>query len=162
MKPFPDLFLAALSSLHLRPDQALAFEDSPNGVRAAQAAGLRVVGVPNPITARLGPLPAELTLSSLSDLSLQDVLAHFGDTLLLRPETLYDLPAIRLVEEAAFSRSAEAALVDLVRDRGQVHPFPGRTSGRSLARTCSFHAHFLRPTKPGYSRAWYRSGGCPP
>jgi HAD superfamily hydrolase (TIGR01509 family) len=119
LKPFPDLFLAALSSLRLRPDQALAFEDSPNGVRAAQAAGLRVVGVPNPITARLGPLPAELTLSSLSDLSLQDVLAHFGDTLLIRPETLYDLPAIRLVEEAAFSRSAEATLVDLVRDRGK-------------------------------------------
>ena len=119
LKPFPDLFLAAINSLHLRPDQALAFEDSPNGVRAAKVAGLRVVGVPNSITARLGPLPAELTLSSLSDLPLPDVLAHFGDTLALRTETLYDLPAIRLVEEAAFSRPAEAALVDLIRERGR-------------------------------------------
>jgi HAD superfamily hydrolase (TIGR01509 family) len=119
LKPFPDLFLAALSSLHLHPDQALAFEDSPNGVRAAQAAGLRVVGVPNSITARLGPLPAELTLSSLSDLPLAGVLAHFGDTLAIRPETPDDLAAIRLVEESAFARPAEAALVDLARKRGK-------------------------------------------
>ncbi len=117
LKPSPDLFLAALSALHLRADQALAFEDSPNGVRAAQAAGLRVVGVPNSITARLGPLPADLVLASLSDLPLPGVLAHFGDMLAFRPETLYDLPAIRLVEEAAFARPAEAALVDLVRER---------------------------------------------
>jgi HAD superfamily hydrolase (TIGR01509 family) len=120
LKPAPDLFLAALSALHLRADQALALEDSPNGVRAAQAAGLRVIGVPNSITARLGPLPADLALSSLGDLPLPDVLARFGDTLALRPETLYDLPAIRLVEEAAFSRPAEAALVDLARERGMI------------------------------------------
>jgi len=119
LKPFPDLFLAALSSLHLRADQALALEDSPNGIRAAQAAGLRVVGVPNSITARLGPLPADLALASLSDLPLTDVLAQFGHTLAFHSETLYDLPAIRLVEEAAFSRPAEAALVDLVRERGK-------------------------------------------
>jgi HAD superfamily hydrolase (TIGR01509 family) len=119
LKPFPDLFLAALVSLHLHADQALALEDSPNGIRAAQAAGLRVVGVPNSITARLGPLLADLALASLSDLPLADVLARFGDTLAFHPETLYDLPAIRLVEEAAFSRPAEAALVDLVRERGK-------------------------------------------
>jgi len=119
LKPFPDLFLAALSSLHLRADQALALEDSPNGIRAAQAAGLRVVGVPNSITARLGPLPADLALASLSDLPLADVLARFGHTLAFHSETLYDLPAIRLVEEAGFSRPAEAALVDLVRERGK-------------------------------------------
>jgi HAD superfamily hydrolase (TIGR01509 family) len=119
LKPAPDLFLAALSALHLHADQALAFEDSPNGVRAAQAAGLRVIGVPNSITARLGPLPADLALASLSDLPLQGVLAHFGDTLAIRPETLYDLPVIRMVEEAAFDRPAEATLVDLVRERGK-------------------------------------------
>jgi HAD superfamily hydrolase (TIGR01509 family) len=118
-KPSPDLFLAALTALRLRADQALAFEDSPNGIRAAQAAGLRVVGVPNSITARLGPLPADLLLASLSELPLPGVLAHFGDTLALRPETLVDLPAIRLVEEAAFARPAEAILVDLVRQRGK-------------------------------------------
>jgi putative acetyltransferase len=119
LKPAPDLFLAALSALQVRPDQALAFEDSPNGVRAAQAAGLRAVGVPNPITSRLGPLPADLTLTSLSDLALPDLLAHFGDTLVLRPEQVEDIPAIRNVEEAAFGRQAEANLVDLSRKRGK-------------------------------------------
>jgi HAD superfamily hydrolase (TIGR01509 family) len=119
LKPAPDLFLAALAALHLCPDQALAFEDSPNGVIAAKAAGLRVVGVPNSITSRLGPLPADLTLASLTDLPLAGVLAHFGDTLVLRPESLYDLPSIYEVEQTAFSRPAEAILVDLARARGK-------------------------------------------
>lgn len=119
LKPDPDLFLAALSALHIHADRALAFEDSPNGIKAAKAAGLRVVGVPNSITARLGPLSADLSLASLSDLPLSDLLAHFGDTLALHPETLYDLPGIRLLEEAAFARPAEAILVDLARERGK-------------------------------------------
>ncbi len=119
LKPDPDLFLAALSALHLRADQALAFEDSPNGVKAASAAGLRVVGVPNSITARLGPLPADLLLASLSDLPLPGLLGHFGDSLALHPETPDDLPGIRAVEEAAFSRHNEADLVDLARRRGK-------------------------------------------
>jgi HAD superfamily hydrolase (TIGR01509 family) len=119
LKPYPDLFLAALTALRLRADQALALEDSPNGIKAAQAAGLRVIGVPNSITVRLGPLSADLALASLSDLPLQGVLARFGDTLALRQETLVDPPAIRLVEQAAFARPAEAALVDLVRQRSK-------------------------------------------
>jgi HAD superfamily hydrolase (TIGR01509 family) len=118
-KPAPDLFLAALAALHVRAEQALAFEDSPNGIQAAKAAGLRVVGVPNPITARLGPLPADLVLASLADLTLPDLLAHFGDTLALRLETVEDIPGIRAVEEAAFSRRDEADLVELARRRNQ-------------------------------------------
>lgn len=119
IKPEPDLFLAALSALHVRANQALAFEDSPNGVKAAKAAGLRVVGVPNAITSRLGPLPADLTLASLSDLALSGLLERFGDSLVLRPEMPHDIPGIRRVEEAAFSRHDEANLVDLVRRRGR-------------------------------------------
>lgn len=120
IKPDPDLFLAALSALRIQADQALAFEDSPNGVKAAKAAGLRVVGVPNPITARLGALPADLILDSLSGLALPGLLSHFGDTLALRPETLDDLPGIRLVNEAAFSTKSEADLVDLCRRNGRI------------------------------------------
>ena len=119
LKPDPDLFLAALSAIHARADRAIAFEDSPNGVKAAKAAGLRVVGVPNGITSRLGPLPADLTLASLSDLSLPALLDQFGDTLALRPETSEDLPGIRAVEEAAFAHPNEADLVDLARARGK-------------------------------------------
>jgi HAD superfamily hydrolase (TIGR01509 family) len=119
LKPDPDLFLAALSALHVGADQAIAFEDSPNGVQAAKAAGMCVVGVPNLITARLGPLPADLTLASLSDLTLTDLLSRFGDSLAFRPEMQDDLPGIRLVEEAAFTHHNEADLVDLARKRGK-------------------------------------------
>ncbi len=120
IKPDPDLFLAALSALHARADQALAFEDSPNGVKAAKAAGLRVVGVPNPITTRLGPLSADLTLDSLSDLALPGLLGRFGDSLALRPEIPGDLSGIRLVNENAFPTKSEADLVDLCRRRGRM------------------------------------------
>jgi HAD superfamily hydrolase (TIGR01509 family) len=51
-KPAPDLYLAALDRLALRPDQALVVEDATNGVLAAHAAGLEAVVVPNPVTAR--------------------------------------------------------------------------------------------------------------
>lgn len=119
-KPAPDLFLAALSALHLRADQALAFEDSPNGVIAAKAAGLRVVGVPNSITTLLGPLPADLTLASLSDLALPGLLGRIGDSLALRPELPDDLPGIRLVNKRAFRTQTEAGLVDLCRQRGKI------------------------------------------
>jgi HAD superfamily hydrolase (TIGR01509 family) len=45
-KPAPDLYLRALAETGLAADEAVAFEDSPSGVRAALAAGLRVVAVP--------------------------------------------------------------------------------------------------------------------
>jgi HAD superfamily hydrolase (TIGR01509 family) len=49
-KPFPDLYQAALAALGVEPAAAVALEDSPNGVAAARAAGLRVIAVPNPVT----------------------------------------------------------------------------------------------------------------
>ena len=73
-KPNPDLFLMALQRLEVRPDEAIVFEDSPNGVKAAKAAGVFAVAVPNPMTARLKIVGADLTLNSLADLSLQDML----------------------------------------------------------------------------------------
>ena len=44
-KPAPDLFLAAAERLGLPPEQCVAVEDSPAGVEAALAAGMRVVAV---------------------------------------------------------------------------------------------------------------------
>jgi HAD superfamily hydrolase (TIGR01509 family) len=44
-KPAPDAFVCALQRLGLSPDRALAFEDSPSGVRAAAAASLPVAGL---------------------------------------------------------------------------------------------------------------------
>lgn len=40
-KPDPQAYLLALEGLHVAPDEAFALEDSPNGLRAARAAGIR-------------------------------------------------------------------------------------------------------------------------
>ncbi len=46
-KPAPDLYLAACRALKVAPAAAIALEDSPPGVAAARAAGLRVIGIPS-------------------------------------------------------------------------------------------------------------------
>lgn len=43
-KPAPDLFLYAAEKMKVRPEACLVIEDSVNGVRAARAAGMTVLG----------------------------------------------------------------------------------------------------------------------
>jgi HAD superfamily hydrolase (TIGR01509 family) len=74
-KPSPTLYLEALASLGLDPLEAIAFEDSPNGVHAAKAARLFCVAVPNAVTAALGLGEADLVVASLEKLPLDDLLA---------------------------------------------------------------------------------------
>src|SRR4051794_22340935 len=52
-KPAPDVYLAALDALAVSGAEAVAVEDSPNGVTAAKAAGLFCVAVPNGLTRSL-------------------------------------------------------------------------------------------------------------
>jgi putative hydrolase of the HAD superfamily len=73
-KPRPTLYLDALDALGLAPDEAIAFEDSLNGVRAAKAAGLFCVAVPNPITATFALDEADLVIESFEDLPLAELL----------------------------------------------------------------------------------------
>lgn len=49
-KPAPDIFLLCASRLGMKPADVLAFEDSRNGIVAAKAAGMRVVGLRSPYT----------------------------------------------------------------------------------------------------------------
>jgi HAD superfamily hydrolase (TIGR01509 family) len=76
-KPFPDLYLRAIEDLGVIASEAIAFEDSPNGIAAARAAGLRCVAVPNPITSALDLTAADLRLDSLGALSLEELIAQF-------------------------------------------------------------------------------------
>jgi len=69
-KPNPDLFLLALDQLQVQKNEAVVFEDSPNGVKAANRAGILVVVVPNPVTSLLVIEGANLILSSLSEMPL--------------------------------------------------------------------------------------------
>lgn len=69
-KPDPAVYLLALSRLRAPARAAVALEDSPNGVRAAQAAGMRCVAVPNDVSRHLDLSAADALLGSLSELSL--------------------------------------------------------------------------------------------
>lgn len=46
-KPSPDIYLKAAHRLAVEPAHCLALEDSPNGVRAALAAGMQVIQIPS-------------------------------------------------------------------------------------------------------------------
>lgn len=75
-KPAPELFLSAAACLGVPPATCLVFEDSPNGILAAHAAGMRCVAVPSAITRRIALPPADLVIESLDALSLADILAQ--------------------------------------------------------------------------------------
>ena len=69
-KPAPDLFLVAAERLGVEPARCVVFEDSPNGVAAARAAGMVVVAVPGAMTAGLDLSAADLVVPSLADTDL--------------------------------------------------------------------------------------------
>jgi HAD superfamily hydrolase (TIGR01509 family) len=73
-KPAPDLYLAACAGLSVRPDEAIAFEDSRNGMLSAQAAGMSCVVVPNELTIAMDLDGAEHRFESLANVSLQTLL----------------------------------------------------------------------------------------
>jgi HAD superfamily hydrolase (TIGR01509 family) len=66
MKPFPDPYLQACTTLGVAPEATIVLEDSPVGIAAAEAAGCIVVAVPFavPIEAR----PRRHVVGSLTDL----------------------------------------------------------------------------------------------
>ncbi len=73
-KPAPDLYIAVLDCLGIGAPEAIAIEDSPNGVIAAKGAGLRCVAIPNTITAGLDLSHADVILRSLSEVTLPELL----------------------------------------------------------------------------------------
>jgi len=75
-KPRPDLYLEALELLDVRAEEAVAFEDSPNGVRAARAAGVFCVAVPNEVTRDLDLEDADVLVPSLAELPPAELLAR--------------------------------------------------------------------------------------
>jgi HAD superfamily hydrolase (TIGR01509 family) len=70
-KPSPDVYLEAARRLGVEPSRAAAIEDSQNGIRAAKAAGMRTLALPNPL---YPPAPealaeADVVLGGLSELT---------------------------------------------------------------------------------------------
>ncbi|XP_045779321.1 pseudouridine-5'-phosphatase-like [Maniola jurtina] len=68
-KPHPDIFLVAVAKFpnNPKPEQCLVFEDAVNGVKAARAAGMQVVMVPDPRVDKSLTEEATVVLKSLED-----------------------------------------------------------------------------------------------
>jgi HAD superfamily hydrolase (TIGR01509 family) len=69
-KPAPDVYLTVAARLGVRPDRAVAVEDSSNGLRSADAAGLAVIAIPN---AAFPPSPDALALASVELTDLHEL-----------------------------------------------------------------------------------------
>ncbi|MCC6680662.1 MAG: HAD family phosphatase [Phycisphaeraceae bacterium] len=79
-KPGPEPFLAAARALQIDPRQCVVVEDSPNGIRAAKAAGMFAIAYPTDMTRGqdFASLGADIITESLDQLDLKDVLAGSG------------------------------------------------------------------------------------
>lgn len=75
-KPAPDLFHAVLRDLAIAPSEAIVLEDSPNGILAANCAGIYSVAVPNSVTRLLNLDHARLVIDSLEDWPLERLRDH--------------------------------------------------------------------------------------
>jgi HAD superfamily hydrolase (TIGR01509 family) len=93
-KPAPDVYLEAVRLLGVDGSNAVAVEDSANGIRSARAAGLGVIAVPN----RLFPPPPDLI--NVSDLVLADL-------------TGLTIDAVEAADESRTVRSTEARLDEM-------------------------------------------------
>jgi putative hydrolase of the HAD superfamily len=69
-----------MKRLQVAPANVIALEDSPNGIAAARAAGIFTIAVPNEMTRDLSFENANMILSSLELLSLDDLIEKLQAT----------------------------------------------------------------------------------
>jgi len=71
-KPEPDVYLTTARKLGVTPAECLAVEDSPNGVLAARAAGMRCIAIPEPVLRNHPDLArADAVLGSLTEIDAE-------------------------------------------------------------------------------------------
>ena len=74
VKPDPALYRNVINYFGIDPSEAIAFEDSANGAKAAVAAGLKCVIVPNKITENLTFDHYDRRLTSMKEKELSEVI----------------------------------------------------------------------------------------
>jgi len=81
VKPNPDLYEKALRFFNISGDEAIAFEDSPNGLKAARTAGLCCVAIPNEITCKLdfNQDNYDIMLNSMVEKDVRELLQIFNN-----------------------------------------------------------------------------------
>ena len=75
-KPFPDPYLRAAELLGVDPKDCVAFEDSNTGLRSAEAAGTKAVGVPNFI--EIPMIPGRILWPTLEGVRVKDLQKLFS------------------------------------------------------------------------------------
>ncbi|MDM5197608.1 HAD family hydrolase [Fictibacillus enclensis] len=78
VKPNPALYLEAVKCLGVKPEEAIAFEDSANGARAAKKAGLYCVVIPNEVTKGLLFGDVDHQMETMAELQFKELLRKFG------------------------------------------------------------------------------------
>lgn len=79
VKPDPTLYINALEALNVKGSEAVAFEDSANGAKAAIAAGMKCVIVPNEVTKEISFEKYHLRINSMGEMSLAEVIKHIDN-----------------------------------------------------------------------------------
>lgn len=74
-KPDPAVYLAALRALGVDGGEAIAIEDSFNGVLSAARAGIFTVAIPNDVTRAMGETGADITLESLEATTIEQLVS---------------------------------------------------------------------------------------
>jgi HAD superfamily hydrolase (TIGR01509 family) len=77
VKPDPELYTLTLSKIGLTASEVIVFEDSPNGISAAKAAGIYCIAVPNAITQTMDLSKADRICQSFLEILLEDF-SHFN------------------------------------------------------------------------------------
>jgi len=75
-KPFPDPYLKAAEALGVRPEDCVAFEDSNTGLRSAEAAGTKAVGIPNFV--EIPMIPGRILWQTLEGVRVKDLQKLFS------------------------------------------------------------------------------------
>lgn len=75
-KPNPDIFLKAAEKLNMEPSRCIVFEDSIAGIKAANSAGMKVVGITTGHPAR-DLHPVDLVINDYTDLTPQKLAELF-------------------------------------------------------------------------------------
>jgi len=73
-KPSPALYLEALAALSIDAEEAVAIEDSPNGILAATRARIFCVAVSHEVSATMDLSRSDLLVGSALDVSLDEVI----------------------------------------------------------------------------------------
>jgi beta-phosphoglucomutase-like phosphatase (HAD superfamily) len=75
-KPFADPYLKAAELLGVDPADCVAFEDSNTGLRSAEAAGTKAVGIPNFI--EIPMIPGRILWPTLEGVRVKDLQKLFS------------------------------------------------------------------------------------